>query len=215
MSWFFLIGNKFTHNMQVPFTFCSLVLKAESSLFEAHIWPKKGFQKQERRTWRFVRFHTPRTICFLLTARKMCDRQSCVRELSKSSFSHSKSHFLCDIFALDFISWLISWQRGVYAENNFFKKCPFPASLWASSFGTKFVLLEAYLHGQIRSIWIGVRKKILFVWPVNKHVNCQVKDIELQFIVAPPRPHHTMLAISCVHLRMIWSTLFGRGQGEG
>ena len=43
-------GNKFARNMHVPFTFCSLVLKAESSLFEAHIWPKKGFQKQERRT---------------------------------------------------------------------------------------------------------------------------------------------------------------------
>ena len=71
------------------------------------------------------------------------------------------------------------------------------------------------VHGQIRSIWIGVRKKKMFVWPVNKHVNCQVKDIELQFIVAPPRPHHTMLAISIAHLRMIWSTLFGRGQGEG
>ena len=55
----------------------------------------------------------------------------------------------------------------------------------------------------------------MFVWPVNKRVNCQVKDIELQFIVAPPRPHHTMLAISIAHLRMTWSTLFGRGQGEG
>ena len=55
----------------------------------------------------------------------------------------------------------------------------------------------------------------MFAWPVNKHVNCQVKDIELQFIVAPPRPHHTMLVISIAHLRMTWSTLFGRGQGEG
>ena len=55
----------------------------------------------------------------------------------------------------------------------------------------------------------------MFAWPVNKHVNCQVKDIELQFIVAPPRPHHTMLVILIAHLRMTWSTLFGRGQGEG
>ena len=55
----------------------------------------------------------------------------------------------------------------------------------------------------------------MFVWPVNKHVNCQVRDIELQFIVALPRPHHTMLAISIAHLRMTWSTLFGRSQGEG
>ena len=42
-------GNKFAHNMHVPFTFCSLVLKAESSLFETHIWPKKGFQKGSTR----------------------------------------------------------------------------------------------------------------------------------------------------------------------
>ena len=39
----------------------------------------------------------------------------------------SKEPFLCNMFALDFISWLISWQRGLYAENNFFKKCPFLA----------------------------------------------------------------------------------------
>ena len=65
------------------------------------------------------------------------------RTFKKFAFT-SKEPFLCNMFALDFISWLISWQRGLYAENNFFKKCPFLAIFWASNFGTKFVLLEAY-----------------------------------------------------------------------
>ena len=136
-------GNKFARNMHVPFTFCSLVLKAESSLFEAHIWPKKGFQKQERRTWRFVRFHTPRTICFYWTCSKCASDKIALENFHKFAFT-SKEPFLCNMFALDFISWLISWQRGLYAENNFFKMCPFWPFFWASSFGTKFVLLEAY-----------------------------------------------------------------------
>ena len=112
------------------------------------------------------------------------------------------------MFTLDFISWLISWQRGLYAENNFFKKCPFLA-FWASSFGTKFVLLEAYTWSKMIYLRNWSSKEEYVVWPVNTHVNCQVKDIEL------PRSHHTMLAISIAHLRMTWSTLFGRGQGEG
>ena len=114
-----------------------------SSLFEAHIWPKKGFQKRERRTWRFVRFHTPRTICFYWTCSKCASDKIALENFHKFAFT-SKEPFLCNMFALDFISWLISWQRGLYAENNFFKKCPFLAFFWASSFGTKFVLLEAY-----------------------------------------------------------------------
>ena len=61
------------------FYFCSLVLKAESSLFEAHIWPKKNFQKQERNKIALENFH-------------------------KFAFT-SKKPFLCNMFALDFISW--------------------------------------------------------------------------------------------------------------
>ena len=119
------------------------------------------------------------------------------------------------MFALDFISWLLSWQRGLYAENNFFKKCPFLAIFWASSFGTKFVLLEAYT-------WSN---KIHLNWNSKEEYVCLTRSqacwlpgkrycIELQFIIALLCSHYTMLAILVAHLRdlinIVWKEPRGR-----
>ena len=71
------------------------------------------------------------------------------------------------MFALDFISWLISWQRGLYAENNFFQKCPFLAFFWASSFGTKFVLLEAYTWSKYDLFELEFERRICLSEPLT------------------------------------------------
>ena len=124
-------------NMCVPFTFCSLVLMAEGSLLEAHIWSKKSFQPQERRTWR-VWFYTHRTVCFYIL-HKLCEQQKSTRELSKSLFLRSRSHF-----CVPFLSW-ISF-RGLSACNVVYTQRTNPSkSVGFWSFLTSFVRSEICL----------------------------------------------------------------------
>ena len=45
----------------------------------------------------------------------------------------------------------------------------------------------------------------MFVWPVNKHVNCQVKDIDLQFIVAGGQEEGWKQNFNCVEIFPVYS----------
>ena len=129
-------------NMCVPFTFCSLVLMAEGSLLEAHIWSKKSFQPQERRTWR-VCFNTHRTVRFYIL-HKLCEHQKSIRELSKSLFLHSRSHFCVRLFVSDFIFVVYQLATCSIRREQILPKVSVSRLSWPPSFGAKFALLGAH-----------------------------------------------------------------------
>ena len=111
-------GKKFAHNIHVPFTFCSLVLKPEVAYSKLIFDQKRAFQKQERRTWRFVRFHAPTTVYLIERAQNVRIVQ---RTFKRFALLHPRSHFCAT--CLPWISFRGLLARNVvcYAENNFFK----------------------------------------------------------------------------------------------
>ena len=121
--------------------FALWLLMAEGGLLE-HIWSKKSFQPQERRTWR-VWFYT-RTEQFVFYCPEIVQTTKKLQITCKKLVFGFKEPCLCKIFCLGFhfvVYQLATWSMR---REQILPKVSVSRLSWPPSFGAKFALLGAH-----------------------------------------------------------------------